>query len=99
MSSIKIIAVPFGFAPLHIREQWVGIQIPLATKDELQNSPLSGIKIGNENSAGHIVLRKKAIEALREAGKDEAAEFWSRAPIISIASYLQFQREVCEITA
>lgn len=97
MSSIKIIAVPPGFAPDHIREQWVGIQIPLATEAELRDNPLSGFKIGNQNNNSYVVLREKAIEALRTADKYDAVDFWSTTPVISIASYLEFRKEVCEL--
>jgi hypothetical protein len=94
MSSIRITHTPPGFAPQHIREQWVGVQILLVTADELRKNPLSGFKLGSENDDGHLVLRSKAIEALRGAGKEEAVAYWSSLPL---GMYLQFKKEVCEI--
>lgn len=97
MRSIRIIAVPPGFAPRAIREQWVGVSIPLATKDDLRRYPLSGQSLGNENKGGHLVLRSRAIEALRTAERGEAAAYWRTLP--ADAAYLRFKQEVCELVA
>lgn len=97
MCSIRIIAVPPGFAPLAIREQWVGVSISLATDDDLRQHPLTGQSIGNQNRGGHLVLRSKAIEALLVAGKREAAAYWQALP--RDALYLRFRQEVCALVA
>ncbi len=98
MSSIHIIAVPPGFAPEHIREQWVGVTIPMLDQ-EMWDLILETIPRAKEefaegsNGNGYLVQREVAVEALREAGKEEAANFW-RTPF---GPYLQFKREVCEV--
>lgn len=97
MSSIRITDVPPGsLAPLEIRQQWVGVEIPLATEDELRANPIVG-KIGNQNDDGHIVLRSKAIEALQAAGRQKAADYWQSFPLIGM--YLQFKQDVCALVA
>lgn len=97
MSSIRITDVPPGsLAPLAIRLQWVGVEIPLATEDELRQNPIAG-KLGSQNDGGHIVLRSKAIEALRDAGREEAADYWESFPPIGM--YLQFKQDVCAFIA
>lgn len=94
MSSIYITAVPPGFAPEHIREQWVGVTIPMPSAQELEEHPVSEMRIGSENLEGHLVFREKAIEALMEAGKEEAALFWDE---LLLGKYLQFRKDVCEV--
>jgi hypothetical protein len=94
VAKIKIIATPPGFAPANIREQWLGIEIPLPTPEEIAGNPPSRSGIGNANSDGHLVLMAAAIDALRQAGKEEAAEFWELLPL---GTYLQFRQSVCEI--
>jgi hypothetical protein len=94
VSSIRIIATPPSeLAPLHIREAWLGVEIPLPTKGHLRKHPVSDFKLGSSNDGGHIVLRSDAIQALRNAGQEEAAEFWGRFPL---GMYLEFRRDVCE---
>jgi hypothetical protein len=91
--SIRIKGVPPGFAPPEIREQWVGIEIPLPTEDELKANPPSGFGIGNANEGGYPVLTKTAIEALLESRRTRAAAFWSKFD----GTYLLFKKEVCEL--
>ena len=79
MSSIRFIGVPpSDLAGTEICEQWVGIEIPLATDEELRRNPIAG-KIGGKNDGGFVVLRSKAIEALELAGRWKAACFLGRA--------------------
>jgi len=93
MKKIKIIAVPPGFAPDKIRKQWVGVEIPLATKKDFAEDPVSGVTVVNENANGYVVLRSKAIIALYDAGRNEAAAFWESLPL---GRYLEFKKEICE---
>ena len=92
--SIKIIKVPPGFAPEKIRKGWVGIVIPLATQEQLENNPLSGISIGNQNTGGHVVLIQDAISALWAAGRYESYDFWRQYEDLT---YLSFRKDVCEV--
>jgi hypothetical protein len=96
VSSIRIIKTPSSIlAPLYIREDWVGIEIPLVTDEELKANPLSGLRLGTGNEDGYLVFRHKAVDALREQGRLEAAGHWERNPLLGM--YLQFKKEYCEI--
>lgn len=94
MASIRIKETPPGFAPPHIRMQWVGVELPLASEEEIAQDPPSGFSIGSDNIGGYLVLRDKAIGALRNAGKEKAAGFWDQFPL---GRYLRFGREFCEV--
>ena len=94
LAKIKIIATPPGFAPVEIREQWVGVEIPLVNQEEISRNPPSSLGIGNDNPDGHLVLTDAAIDALRRVGKGKAADFWEGIPL---GTYLQFRRDVCEV--
>lgn len=90
MPSIKIIAVPPGFAPLDIRKEWVGVEIPLpASVDD----PPGNLRTGTANIGGYTVRKPDAIEALRKAGKEEAAKWWASS---RLGLHLQFKREACQ---
>lgn len=95
MKKIRIVSIPPGFAPEAIRRQWVGVTIPLATDEEINEDPPSDMGIGSSNQDGFLVLRAKAIDALRAAGGIAGAEFWERIP----GRYLKFKKEVCEEVA
>ena len=90
MKKIKIIATPPGFAPEHIRVQWIGIQIPLTTPIP-QDQVVA--KIGNDNTDGYEVKGIDAVQALKDAKKNQAAEFWE--PYSS--GNFKFKKEVCEL--
>jgi hypothetical protein len=95
LEKIRIVKAPPGIAPRDIREKWVGVEIPLATEEEKREQPPSRkLRVGCSNLNGYIVLRRKAVIALREAGKNDAAAFWERLPF---GRYLEFEKEVCEV--
>jgi hypothetical protein len=94
--SIRIIAVPKGFAPLEIREAWVGCVIPLVTDAELEADFTSNLPLGSDNIEGYLVLSSEAIKALEEIGETEAASYWEEV-MFGIGSCLQFAKNVCEI--
>lgn len=87
MRKIKIIAVPLGFAPEHIRQAWVGVEIPLPEEELSQ-----GIAIGNEGV--YVVSGNDAITALRNAGKHKAADFWEHHVLPAAQC---FSKQVCEL--
>jgi hypothetical protein len=96
LASIRIVKTPPGFAPEEIRSQWVGVEIPLATSEELAKNPLSGsIRIGNQNTDGYVVLTENAVAALEVAGKGAAVDYWEK--ILVFGRYLQFKKDVCEL--
>jgi hypothetical protein len=94
MRKIRVLKTPPGIAEKYIRDQWMNIEIPLATDEEIKEDPPSDTSIKTQNAGGYLVLKKKAIEALRESGKNEAASFWESLPI---GRYLRFGKEYCEI--
>jgi hypothetical protein len=63
-SKIRIIKTPPGFAPEEIGNQWVGIEIPLATDSEIEANPPSGLGIGNSNMGGSKCWQKKQLQHL-----------------------------------
>jgi|GEM_PF-1545500 len=86
---IKITKVPLGFAPDHIREAWVGLEMPAKQDDgEMEWD-------GGENAGGYVVDGVDAVNALVEAGQREAAEFWGH-PIPQF-SKLCFGADYCEV--
>lgn len=94
MRAIMIVGAPPGFAPPHIREEWVGLTIPLASAEEIKTNPPSDFGIGSGNTGGYIVTKHAAIKALELARRYKAAEFWKS---ISIGYYIEFHRGFCEL--
>lgn len=89
---IRIIATPPGFTPEIVRQQWVGIQIPVVEDGDPQGS----LWTGQQNASGYVVNTADAIKALRDAGKEEAAQFWEVIQD-SIGNKLRFKKECCEV--
>ena len=86
---IRIIETPPGQAPESIREQWIGLELPIQEeKDDGR-----GLRDGTANSGGYKVLASDAISALREAGKEEAANYWEG---LLGATILVFRTDCCE---
>lgn len=94
MSTIRVTSTPPGREPEEIRKQWIGITIPLATREEIAQDPPSDIRLGDENRNGYLVLREKAILALRASDRREAAEFWASLPA---GRYLEFKNDACDL--
>ncbi len=94
MPDIRIIAAPpSSVAPPHIREQWVGVVLPLADPEKPPGR--FSLRIGTANGDGYVVETRVAVEALRIAGKEEAADFWE-AIADTLGDRLIFKKEVCE---
>lgn len=85
MKTIRIVNVPDGNAPLHIREQWVGVDILFPKVDEIDQRALL-------NYDYYIVLSTDALEALKKQGKSHAANFWSSSVL---GKYLAFKKTDC----
>ncbi|KND49544.1 MAG: hypothetical protein AB203_00485 [Parcubacteria bacterium C7867-008] len=94
MSSIRIVSTPPGsIAPVGVRKEWVGVEIPLATKEDFLRVPMRGTPCEQHKDV-HIVLRSKAIDALRTAGREGVAVYWDRE---MFGDYLQFTKKCCEV--
>ena len=90
---IRIISTPPGsVAPEEIRKQWVGIEIPILPEEELRGS----LWTGEQNAGGYVVSIGDAIDALRTAGREQAADFWEEIQA-HIGNKLRFKKECCEV--
>lgn len=91
MKTIKIIKTPPGQAPEHIRDQWVGVEI--LTQNEKDDG--TGLRDGVENIGGYKVSPTDAINALKKAGKKEAADYWWKEHNLGAISLI-FRSDCCE---
>lgn len=85
MSAIRIIKMPSGSAPEHIRQEWVDLEIGLA------HPP------GAQDPDKYYVTGSTAVQALRNARKDDAAEYWRS--VNSSLVFLAFNKQECEYLA
>jgi hypothetical protein len=114
-SRIKIIAVPPGEAPLWVREQWVGLNLPISGGPGPQTLTGYGVLSGPpplsleqfeaghrgrlEVTTGYCVRTDVAIGAL-EAVSAEAAAWWKSAMERPFATpFLMFDKACCEPSA
>lgn len=96
---IKIIAAPAGQAPDWVREAWVGVEIPLADQGNEVSGPFIGALGGApspENLDGYEVHGGDALEALRKAGKKDAADWWRKHSALG-GGHLVFGKQYCEL--
>lgn len=92
---IRITKTPAGFAPQEIRDQWVGVEIPLMNQEDADKLQNSGQWNASEQHGGPIVHIEDAINALKQAGKTEAASFWNDVRS-RLGTELRFGVEYCE---
>lgn len=57
MAAIKIIATPSGEAPLHIREAWVGLVLPLVVPKPRLTKTSGGVLTGPKTYWGYLFRR------------------------------------------
>ncbi len=91
---LRITVTPPGVAPLFIREQWIGIEIPIneaAVEHELETDP--AWKDFSVDAPGYHVMALDAIQALTDAGRFKAAYFWDGMP----GTMYRFNRSCGEI--
>ena len=95
MAKIKIMCVPPGFAPKHIRLSWVGLTLPLIPGDEVEKAPDDGIiRVGLANVMGYHVWVADAVKVLHAARKHDAAYYWAN---FGPDCKLVFKQDCCEI--
>jgi hypothetical protein len=76
----KILNLPKGEAPLEIREQWVGVTVPVAEVlgDRVGFGVFTYAEVKMENAIA--VSLPEAVQALRSADKPDAADWWEKMP-------------------
>lgn len=98
MAKIRIVAVPPGQAPEWVRQEWIGLEIPIA-EDTLvpEDSIQMGVKFGKpENVGGYPVETDVAVKILKEKSP-KAARWWEENISSVIMPWLVFKKEVCEL--
>ena len=97
---IQIIEIPAGEAPKDIREQWIGLVLPVDASPAFETGIQEGVLGGPpalENLNGFPVKFEDAIIALTKTGKTEAALWWENNNIVHGASHLVFGGDFCEL--
>ncbi len=84
---IRIVATPEGFAPQCIREDWLGVELTLAEYN------FDGFRLENQDGDNYEVETSVAVDALLDAQKNNAAEYWAQF----VPGNLFFKKEVCEL--
>ena len=96
MAKIKIIATPPGEAPEWVRNEWVGLELPVVEVDMKGVIQFGAAECGPpQNIGGYQVETKKAIEILKEKNP-KAAQWWLENPLLKFMDVLVFKKEVCE---
>ena len=97
MNHIEIISVPPGEAPLAVRQEWVGMILPVA-----ENLPPDTIEIGvfggepePDSLNGYSVETVLAIQELEKHDRPKAANWWRRNLDNTLLPWLSFARYVC----
>lgn len=94
---IRITRTPSGQAPLEIREQWVGVELPSIGRSQSQSCGVLGGEGHAENQGGYEVPLVDALQALHDAGRAEAVTWWSAwAQFMTFRAILVFGADFCE---
>ncbi len=96
MERIRIIATPPGQAPESVRDQWVGLELPLS---EPLNGKVRGVldfRPTPGNPEVFCVNGETALELLAKKSPEAATWWLKNAPMVT-AGQLAFLREVCEL--
>jgi hypothetical protein len=103
LGTIRFISIPLGGAPIWVREQWVGLEIPcLLTYDGVPlnlGGTIRDVETGFVvfDYPGYIVLQVHALEVL-ERKSPEAVEYWrSRGCPETPSALFIFNRESAEV--
>lgn len=98
MPSIKITSTPAGQAPLEVRQQWVGLKLPLK-EARIDTRRQVGVLEGAPSSAnldGYPVDAARAVEIL-ETKSPEAASWWRTNVPIDMMPTFVFGKQFCEL--
>ncbi len=114
-AKIRIVAVPPGEAPFWVRQEWVGLELPLTRYVRPQIAVTFGVLSGPtswlgqiwemligraDRAIGYAVEGAAAVEIL-EAKNPDAARWWREHAPLSVAPrrYLLFHEHVCQLVA
>ena len=99
MTRIRVVEVPPGEAPLWVRREWVGVELPLA---KVSGSEFAGGVLGGDSDVtlidSYAVSLHDAIDALTESSPSAADWWskWSRSPFGRRFDGLLFPKSACE---
>jgi hypothetical protein len=112
-AKIRIVGIPPGEAPLWVRQEWVGLELPLTRyvkpKDVFTFGVLSGpsnclgqiwalLRGRADRTVGYAVEGARAVEILRAKNPDAARWWHEHAPqYLAPRRYLLFHEHVCEV--
>lgn len=100
---VRIVAVPPGEAPQWVREQWVGLELPLAQSSAVARSwRAAGVLTGSSGAGsrreGYVVNVREAV-AILEGASPEAAQWWrvNAAHMMTPARCFVFPAQACAV--
>lgn len=94
---IRIIETPPGQAPEWVRNEWVGLEMPVAEGIPEEGWVQLGARLGKpENLGGYPVNTADALNKLTKKSPP-AASWWLRHISPELNPWLVFKREVCEL--
>jgi hypothetical protein len=113
VAKIRIIAVPPGEAPFWVRQEWVGLELPLTRYVRPQNALTFGVLSGPPSwlgqmwglllgralrTTGYAVEGAAAVDILQTKSPDAARWWREHAPHhLGPRRYLLFHEHVCEV--
>ena len=99
LSSIRIIATPPGQAPDWVRQEWVGLEIPLDETPKLSGTIQMGVLGGPAQHPGGFRVNTRVTLDLLQKKSPDAARWWRENINPDFMTHLIFKREVCEEVA
>lgn len=90
--AIVIQTVPDGPGPFEIREEWLGLVLPLATKADLARYPILQIRLELDGNDWYIVRWHYAISALALRGSTDAVRYWREH---RQGPFVRFDKRLC----
>ncbi|MCR4311630.1 MAG: hypothetical protein NUV54_03660 [Candidatus Taylorbacteria bacterium] len=96
MKMIRITSVPIGQAPYWVREQWLGLELPVAKNPSGARSIISVLgEIAQSGIIeGYPILVSEALRILNKRSTQAAS--WWRASLAGKSAYLVFGKNCCE---
>ncbi|MBT6690706.1 hypothetical protein HOB10_00015 [Candidatus Parcubacteria bacterium] len=97
MPNIKIISMPAGQAPEWVRQEWVGLELPImeATAPPGEQIGALGGTPSSQNLNGYSVDTERAMAILSDKSPD-AAQWWRDNVPLRMMTALVFGKQFCE---